>query len=233
MRLFWILIAIVSVGMILLMVTGGSGRTLGVDSDDFASAVWLVPLLLLFSAGFLHSRRNLGFVFQTLLIWAAILLVVSAVYIFRYDFQAIGSRLFGGLIPGMAMTTTTADGQSQVILHKRRDGHFAADARIDGDTVHMLVDTGASRVTLTERDAKRAGVATNALSYTIMVQTANGTAMAAPVTLDEVSVGGISRRNVPAMVVSQGRLDESLLGMSFLSTLTSVDMRADELRLTD
>ena len=233
MRLFWLLIAIVSVGMILLVVTGGDGTTLGVSNDDFASAVWLVPLLLLFSAGFLHSRRNLGYVFQTLLIWAAILLVVSGAYVFRHDFQAVGSRLFGGLIPGMAMTTITAGGERQVIVHKRRDGHFALDAEIDGKTVPMMVDTGASRVTLTARDAERAGIDPKDLSYTTMVQTANGTAMAAPVTLATVSVGGITRQNVKAMVTPEGKLTESLLGMSFLSTLTSVDMRTDELRLTN
>ena len=60
MRLFWILIAIVSVGMILLMVTGADGTTLGVDSDNFATALWLVPILLLVSAGILQSRRDLG-----------------------------------------------------------------------------------------------------------------------------------------------------------------------------
>ncbi len=233
MRLFWILIAIVSVGMILLMVTGTSGTTLGMNSDDFASTLWLAPILLLVSAGVLQSRRNLGFVFQSLLIWAAVLLVVAAAYIFRDDFRDVGARLFSGLIPGMAMETTMSDGREQVILHKRLDGHFAADVEIDGKTITMLVDSGASRVTLTARDAARIGLEGSDLSYTAMVTTANGTAMAAPITLDEVSIGPITRRNVKAMVATEGRLAESLLGMSFLSTLTSVDMRSDELRLTE
>lgn len=233
MRLFWILIAVVSVGMILLMVTGSDGTTLGINSDDFARTLWLAPILLLVSAGVLQSRRNLGFVFQSLLIWAAILLLVAAGYIFRDDFRNVGHRLFGGLIPGMTVVTTTADGRQQVILNKRIDGHFTADVEIDGKTIPMLVDSGASRVTLTARDAARIGLEGAALSYTAMVTTANGTAMAAPVTLDEVSIGPITRHNVKAMVAEEGRLSESLLGMSFLSTLTSVDMRSDELRLTE
>lgn len=233
MRLFWFLIAIISVGMILLMVAGGSGKTLGIDNDNFADALWLVPLLLLFSAGFLQSRRNLGMVFQNLLIWAAIILVIATAYVFRDDFQSFGHRLLGGLVPGLAMTTTTENGRQQVILGKRRDGHFSADVNINGTMVTMLVDSGASRVTLSYEDAARIGIDIDALTFATVVQTANGTATAAPVMLDQVAIGPIIRRNVAGMVASEGRMSESLLGMSFLSTLASVDMRADELRLTD
>ncbi|TCT40923.1 retropepsin-like aspartic protease family protein [Martelella mediterranea] len=233
MRLFWILTAVVAIGTIMLMVTGNDGTTLGMNSDDFAEGLWLVPILLLVSAGFLQSRRDMGEMVRNLLIWIAILLVVAMGYIFRHDFQDIGTRLMGGLVPGMAVTTTASDGRQQVVIGKRRDGHFQVSARVNGTELPMMVDTGASRITLTERDAEKAGIAASSLSYTVMVQTANGTAMAAPVKLDEVTIGGITRRNVPAMVASQGRLSESLLGMSFLSTLSSVDMRADELRLTD
>ncbi|MOA67884.1 hypothetical protein D3C78_1952410 [compost metagenome] len=63
--------------------------------------------------------------------------------------------------------------------------------------------------------------------------TANGPAMAAHVRLDEIAIGPISRRNVRAMVARDGMLDESLLGMSFLSTLSSLNMQTDELRLRD
>nr|WP_272210724.1 TIGR02281 family clan AA aspartic protease [Marinicella sp. W31]MDC2876633.1 TIGR02281 family clan AA aspartic protease [Marinicella sp. W31] len=233
MRLFWILIAIISVGMIMLMVTGGDGSTLGVANDTFASAIWLAPLLVLVAAGVLQGQRNLGYVFQSLLIWAAILLVVSAAYIFRNDFQDIGARLFGGLVPGMTMTTTTIDGKDRVIIGKGRNGHFSANVVIDRVSMPMLVDTGASRITLTARDAERLGFDAKSLNYSTMVRTANGTAMAAPVTLNEVAVGPITRRDVRAMVAGEGRLAESLLGMSFLETLTSVDMRPEELRLTD
>ncbi|WP_244435536.1 TIGR02281 family clan AA aspartic protease [Martelella sp. AD-3] len=233
LRLFWILIAIVAVGMIMLMVTGGDGTTLGLANDEFASALWLAPLLVLVAAGVLQGQRNFGHVFQSLLIWAAILLVISAAYIFRHDFREVGARLFGGLVPGMSMTTTMVDGREQVIIGKRRDGHFTANVEVDGVSVAMLVDTGASRVTLTTRDAERIGFDAGSLSFTAMVSTANGNAMAAPVTLDEVAIGPITRRNVRAMVAGEGLLSQSLLGMSFLGTLSSVDMRAEELRLTD
>ncbi|MNL80216.1 hypothetical protein D3C87_2070100 [compost metagenome] len=63
--------------------------------------------------------------------------------------------------------------------------------------------------------------------------TANGRAQAAPVMLQEISIGPITRRNIGATVAAKGKLDQSLLGMSFLSTLEMLQMRTDELRLRD
>jgi aspartyl protease family protein len=57
--------------------------------------------------------------------------------------------------------------------------------------------------------------------------------MAAPVRLDEMAIGPIVRRDVRALVTEEGKLDESLLGMTFLSTLDYLQMRTDELRLRD
>ena len=47
----------------------------------------------------------------------------------------------------------------------------------------LLVDTGASTVVLKPADAERAGIDTTKLSYTVAVDTANGTTYAAPVRL--------------------------------------------------
>jgi aspartyl protease family protein len=41
------------------------------------------------------------------------------------------------------------------------------------------------------------------------------------------------RNNVNASVAEDGKLDQSLLGMSFLSTLGSLQMQTDELRMRD
>jgi aspartyl protease family protein len=97
----------------------------------------------------------------------------------------------------------------------------------------MLVDTGASSVVLSYDDARAIGLDPKDLNYTVSVMTANGRAMAAPVRLDEISIGPIVRRNIRAMVAEEDRLNESLLGMTFLSTLGSLQMQTDELRLRD
>ena len=58
-------------------------------------------------------------------------------------------------------------------------------------------------------------------------------ARVAPVTLDRVSIGDITVRNVPASVSERGMLATTLLGMSFLKRLTRVDMRGETLILQE
>jgi aspartyl protease family protein len=112
-------------------------------------------------------------------------------------------------------------------------GHHYASVEINGRPVDMMVDTGASIVALAFEDAERAGLNIRDRDYTHHVNTANGLARIAPVTLDRVSIGDIMVRNVPAAVSEPGKLTTSLLGMSFLSRLQRVDMRRGVLVLQE
>ena len=109
-------------------------------------------------------------------------------------------------------------------------GHFLVDVGVNGTPVRFLVDTGASTVTLTERDAQRVGLPVYALDYSARFETANGPIVAAPVTLRDMSVGGIELLDVDA-TVTQAPLNISLLGMSFLKRLSGYEVRADGLIL--
>lgn len=80
-----------------------------------------------------------------------------------------------------------------------------------------MVDTGASVIALRERDAARLGLHPARRDYTVNVSTANGTLKAAPVELNRVEVGGLTVRNVAALVLPDDALSQNLLGMSFLS----------------
>lgn len=86
---------------------------------------------------------------------------------------------------------------------------------------------------LTYADAGRIGINVERLAFTTPVMTANGRANAARATVDVMSLGGIERRRVPVMVAEAGRLEQSLLGMQFLSSLSSFEMRGSRLILTD
>ncbi|MBV9260581.1 MAG: TIGR02281 family clan AA aspartic protease, partial [Pseudolabrys sp.] len=102
---------------------------------------------------------------------------------------------------------------------------------INGAPIIMVLDTGASSVTLTHDAAKAAGLPVDMLAYTVNVDTANGRTKAASVTLDRLAVGGLTERSVPALVAQPGQLRNSLLGMSFLNRLDSWEVRGDRLRL--
>lgn len=113
------------------------------------------------------------------------------------------------------------------------NGHYHAEAEINGRPVQVMVDTGASLVALSYRDAEAAGIYLRPSDFTHEVSTANGTTKVAPVTLDRVSIGDITVRNVKGVVAEDGDLEITLLGMSFLSRLDRVDMRAGTLILKD
>ncbi|HVY03681.1 MAG TPA: TIGR02281 family clan AA aspartic protease [Caulobacterales bacterium] len=117
-------------------------------------------------------------------------------------------------------------------LTRARDGHFWADARINGRTVRVLVDTGATLVSLTREDARRVGVNDRMLRYDYDVETASGAAKAALIHLDEVAVDRARARDVDALVIQSG-LPASILGMSYLKRLTRMDVRGDSMRLED
>jgi aspartyl protease family protein len=104
-----------------------------------------------------------------------------------------------------------------VTLQKGSNGHFEAEAVVDGRRMAFLVDTGASQIALRERDAARLGIHPTRRDYTITVSTANGVIKAAPVELNRVEVGGLTVRNVAAHVLPDEALSQNLLGMSFLS----------------
>ena len=111
-------------------------------------------------------------------------------------------------------------GVAQVL--KAADGHYWAEANIDGRAIHVLVDTGASVVALTREDALRLGLKLRAEDFTRTVQTASGPARAAAVTLKSIAVADAEVEDVEALVVEKG-LAQSLLGMSFLGRLSSFE----------
>jgi aspartyl protease family protein len=110
------------------------------------------------------------------------------------------------------------DGAAQIV--KGPDGHFWAEAKVDGRAVRFLIDTGATTVALSQTDAKRLGIDTRDLDYKYKVITASGQTRAASVKLASVSVAGARVRDVDAMVIEKG-LETSLLGMSYLGRLSS------------
>ena len=100
-------------------------------------------------------------------------------------------------------------------------GHYSARATINKADIDVMVDTGASVVALSYEDAQNAGLRPNTLDFTVPVSTANGSVKAARVKLDRVEIDTVRVDDVDALVLPQGALNGTLLGMSFLSKLSS------------
>jgi len=109
--------------------------------------------------------------------------------------------------------------RSTVSLARGSDGHFRTSAEINGRSIGVLVDTGATLVAMSYEDAATAGISVGSGDFRYVSNTANGQARFARVTLDQVRIGNVVVRNVPAAVSEPGRLGITLLGMSFLGQL--------------
>lgn len=112
--------------------------------------------------------------------------------------------------------TLSALGNDRTVVLKRGlDGHYRAEALINGEPVDVLVDTGATGVAISQRVADRL----NLKSLTaVRTNTANGTAIGYMVRLSSVKIGGVEANNVSAMI-APGLEGDVLLGMSFLARM--------------
>jgi aspartyl protease family protein len=114
-------------------------------------------------------------------------------------------------------------------LARMPNGHFYADAAINGQPVRVIVDTGATTVALTVADAQRIGVPFSPNEFTVIGTGASGPVRGEDVTLDSVTVDGKEVRGVRAAVLEG--LDVSLLGQTYLSRITAVQMSGDTMTL--
>ncbi len=112
-------------------------------------------------------------------------------------------------------------------LDRGPDGHFYADAQVNGVTVHFLVDTGASGVALSAADARRVGLPFFQTEFAAVGRGASGEVRGKLVTLDRVSLGGKSVDNVSGAILEGSEM--SLLGQSFLSRMGTIEMTPDRM----
>lgn len=123
-----------------------------------------------------------------------------------------GRRLTLGL--GAAPLSVGATAAQRTVLIAQSNGQFLTEGRVNNQMVRMMVDTGASRVTLSREQAQRLGLSLQG-GQPAVVHTANGSVSATLIDLATVRVGQIELRDVPA-VVQNAPLPFALLGMSFL-----------------
>jgi aspartyl protease family protein len=185
----------------------------------------IMALALVAVVAFVLFRQRFSNALQSAVIWALIALVLVLAYTYRFELRDVSDRVLAELIPGRA-----ASKGRTVEIARGAGGSFAVATQVNGARIAMVLDTGASAVVLTQEAARTAGLPLEVLNYSVQVDTANGRARAAPVTLDRVSIGGITERSVPALIAQPG-LRTNLLGMSFLNRLQSWEVRGDRLLL--
>ena len=187
--------------------------------EDFGRAAYLV-LLLIAIGGFLlvELRARPGKTLRQAAAWGLIFLGAIAL-----------AGLWGDIRNTLAPQTRMLDG-GRIEVPMGNDGHFHLTAQVNGTPVSFIIDTGASSIALGPADAARVGIDPDRLAYAGQARTANGTVGTAAVTLDSVTLGEIHDTGVPAMVL-QSDLDQSLMGMSYLSRFARVSIQQNRLIL--
>lgn len=128
-------------------------------------------------------------------------------------------------------TAALAMTRGEVSLQRSWDGHYRAIAQIDGADVGVLIDTGASLVLLRNDDARRMGIRLETLHFSTPLTTANGKSFVAPVVLDTLIIGDVMVHDIRAAVAQPGALHSSLLGMSYLESLSEAVIQKDHMVL--
>jgi len=131
------------------------------------------------------------------------------------DVQVEGRRLT--LTMGAARLAGTAEptaSNREIVLSAGPGGHFITGGAINGRPVQFMVDTGATRVALSQAEARRIGLDLTSAERG-MTATANGNVPVLLVTLATLRVGEVQVTQVPAVVVP-APMPHVLLGNSFL-----------------
>ena len=113
---------------------------------------------------------------------------------------------------GGTVISVDAGGAAMIVLEQDRNGHYQVEGQINRQPIKFLVDTGATDVAVPESVARALGLE---FGPRVKIMTAAGPSQAWMTRLNEVSIGGIRRRDVRATITS-GEFNEVLLGMSFL-----------------
>lgn len=189
------------------------------DADDLPRLIYLVLLLAVVGGYFIvENRKRLGRTAQQAAIWGLIFLGAVAA-------AGLWSDIRRNTLPGIAVTR---DGQIEIAAAD--DGHFYLTAEVNGVDVLFVVDTGASDIVLSARDARRAGLSPEGLVYSGRAMTANGPVATAPVRIDSLRIGPFADAAVPA-VVNKAEMEGSLLGMRYLGRFEMV-LNRDRLTLS-
>ncbi len=223
-------IALLVAAGLTVAVSTDAGAFIGLSQQQASHVLPLLLVLILVAGGAFSRRRPAAELIGALALWVGIFAIAVTGYAYRDEIMSVANRLYGELTPGQPIV----DGKTGAVSFRRGlSGHFDVEARINGQPIPLIFDTGASAMVLSLGDARKAGIDTSRLVFDTDVSTANGLGKAARVTLARVDIGGIVRTDVHAYVTEDGALDTSLLGMTFLETLSRYAVSRDSLELTN
>ncbi|MGE0338683.1 MAG: TIGR02281 family clan AA aspartic protease [Xanthobacteraceae bacterium] len=228
-KVLWLIILGLALAVVVLISHHDEGMVGPIPTSDFASLVYFSALLfviggslyVMFYGRFHEMLKSIG-------IWLGIVALLVVAYNYRGDVVKVVDRVFSVVTPDQDITASI---NSSIRVQRSEAGDFNVRVHVNNAPILMLIDTGASSVVLTIEAARAAGLPVDLLKYDVTIETAKGRSFAAAVVLEELKIGNIVERRVPALIVRQGDLRVSLLGMSFLQRLDSFELRGMQMVL--
>ena len=163
------------------------------------------------ASSLIGMRQPIGKTLKMVLAWVAIFGVAFILFSFRSEFSSFGQR-----IKAEALGTTIQEGD-MVRIPIADDGHFWVSAKLNGQDVRFMIDSGASVTTISREVAERAGIPIG--NEHVIVSTANGPVRSTKAYANQFEVGAIQRTDFSVDINEND--DTNLLGMNFLSSLRS------------
>lgn len=183
--------------------------------DETAEFIYLAAILIFVASAFIVRKVPIGRGLQMFAGWVVIFLAAFVAFSLRDNIVDLAHQVMD---ERKAESTGLQVGE-ELRIKQSLDGHFWVDADVNGQKVRFLIDSGATTTSISTGTAARAGIEVGG-GLPAVVQTANGVLAVQRGRAERLSVGSIARKNV-AVHVSEAFGDMNVLGMNFLSSLSS------------
>ena len=147
----WIVLALLVGAGVFLFLRGGSDVLSGLSTGEIVTAAAGLLLATIYIISLFNDERTRPMqAVRYILAWLAIGFGLIAGYSYRGELSGVAHRVMGELSPSgeILSVETNEDGERAVRVRRRLDGHFAVRASVNGQSMTLMVDTGASSVVL-------------------------------------------------------------------------------------
>ncbi|WP_065094710.1 MULTISPECIES: TIGR02281 family clan AA aspartic protease [unclassified Wolbachia] len=146
---------------------------------------------------------------KNLVIWLLIIAATSMLIDSQRD--KLSDRFLSTFLPYKGRIQNSGS----IEFTKSYDGHFYIQAQVNDSNITFLLDTGATDIVLSQKDALHAGINLQNVQDFKIYETAKGQIKAGVVQIPQVKIGNFLINDVQASVNTHS-MSHSLLGMSFL-----------------
>ena len=179
-------------------------------NDWMLGSLYLLMAIMLVAGSLMSRREKFAKMATMALAWVAIFGAGFILFTFRDDLGFVAQRL-----KAEATGEPVIEGE-EVRIPMAIDGHFWVNARLNGQKIKFLVDSGATMTTIGRDTAAEAGILVSDRRNQV-VRTGNGILRVATARADSLSIGPIERNDVGLHVADHE--DLNVLGMNYLSSL--------------